>query len=234
MDTPHRVGGSAHWDEVYRTRPADQVSWHQPSATTSLRLLAPVLGPGAATRSVVDVGAGASVLVDGLLDAGCRDVTLVDVSDEGLSVTRRRLGAREGVAYVVADVRTWRPGRTFDAWHDRAVFHFLTDPADQAAYVATAATTVVPGGVLVLGSFAEDGPEACSGLPTARHSVTALGELFADWFEPEAGERERHVTPWGAEQSFSWVRLRRRQSPGSRSAASSRRRAAAPGGASRR
>ena len=111
---------------------------------------------------------------------------------------------------------------------------FLTEPADQAAYVATAATAVVPGGVLVLGSFAEDGPEACSGLPTARFSVTALGELFADWFEPEAGQRERHVTPWGAEQSFSWVRLRRRRSAGSRSAASSPRTRAPRGGASRR
>jgi SAM-dependent methyltransferase len=210
MSTPHPAPGSAHWDEVYRGKPADQVSWYQPSATTSLRLLAPVLGPAAATRSVVDVGAGASVLVDGLLDAGCRDVTLVDVSEEGLNLARRRLGARAGVTYVVADVRTWRPGRTFDAWHDRAVFHFLTDPADQAAYVATAAAVVAPGGVLVLGAFAEDGPESCSGLPTARHSVHRLGELFAEGFEPDVGERERHVTPWGTEQSFSWVRLRRR------------------------
>lgn len=208
--TPDAPGGPAHWDEVYRSKPADRVSWHQPSAATSLRLLAPVLGPGAATRSVVDVGAGASVLVDGLLDAGCRDVTLLDLSAEGLAVTRARLGERSEVAYVVTDVRTWRPGRHFDAWHDRAVFHFLTDPVDQAAYVATAAAVVAPGGVLVLGAFAEDGPESCSGLPTTRHSAPQLGELFADRFEPEVGERERHLTPSGSEQAFSWVRLRRR------------------------
>lgn len=197
--------GVAHWEGVYGSKQADEVSWFQRDPEVSLRLLAGVAG------SVVDVGAGASVLVDRLLAAGRTDVTLLDLSGAALAVTRDRLGdAAGGVTFVAADVVGWDPGRTFDAWHDRAVFHFLTDPGRQAAYVATAARLVAPGGAVVLGTFAADGPTQCSGLPTARHEPDDLAVLFADGFDLEHAEHETHRTPWDAEQRFTWVVLRRR------------------------
>ncbi|MFC5177179.1 class I SAM-dependent methyltransferase [Nocardioides taihuensis] len=198
-------GRQAHWEDVYSSKGVDEVSWFQRDPEVSLRLVAGAPG------SVVDVGAGASVLVDRLLEAGRTDVTLLDLSPAALTVTRERLGpAADGVTFVAADVVGWDPDRTFDCWHDRAVFHFLTDPARQAAYVATAGRLVAPRGAVVLGTFAADGPTQCSGLPTARHEPADLATLFAHDFDLEHAERETHRTPWGAEQHFTWVVLRRR------------------------
>ena len=199
---------AAHWDHVYATKPLDQVSWHQQQAATSLRLITDATDP---TATVVDVGAGASPLADGLLRAGYRDVTALDVSSHALAALRARLGA--GITYVATDLLTWQPGRSYDVWHDRAVFHFLTDAADRDRYVATATGTVTPGGLLVLATFAADGPDSCSGLPTARYDADSLADLFGDAFAPERTEREEHRTPGGADQPFTWVVLRRSQSP---------------------
>ena len=199
----------AHWDGVWTSRAVDEVSWFQREPSTSLRLLLEHGPPG----GVVDVGAGASPLVDRLLDAGRRDVTLLDVAAPALDVTRQRLAARDdagGVAYVVSDLLTWAPERTFAAWHDRAVLHFLTDPSDQAAYAALAARAVAPGGVVVVGAFAPDGPDACSGLPTAQWDADGLATLFADGFDLAHDEREEHVTPADVVQRFTWAVLRRR------------------------
>ena len=195
-----------HWDDVYRTRALDQVSWFQPHASTSARLLAASGGPG---RSVLDVGAGASPLVDDLLAAGYGDVTVLDVSAAALEVVRARLGDDDRVRTIVADLLTWEPDRAWDVWHDRAVFHFLVDPTDRATYARVAARAVAPGGVAVIGSFASDGPESCSGLPTARHDPDDLAEQMGDAFHLEVSERELHRTPSGAEQSFAWAVLRR-------------------------
>lgn len=193
-----------HWDDVYRRTPSEQTSWFQRRPDVSLRLLAGTPG------SVVDVGAGMSHLADHLLRGGRTDVTLVDVSSEALDAVRERLGPdTPGVAFVTADIVGWEPGRTFDCWHDRAVFHFLTDPAAQATYVETAARLVAPGGVVVLGTFAPDGPTQCSGLPTARHAPDDLAALFSPDFTLEHAEREVHRTPRDAEQVFTWVVLRR-------------------------
>ncbi len=208
------VGAARHWDEVYRTKAVDSVSWYQPTASTSLRLLHLSAAPGDRPGSVVDVGAGASTLVDGLLDAGVTDLTVLDVSAAALETTRRRLEERParatGVRLVCCDVLDWRPGRTYDAWHDRAVLHFLTDPADRRRYVETATAAVAPGGVLVLGGFAPDGPTHCSGLPTVRRSAAELAGELAAGFDLEHAEREEHHTPGGDVQAFTWVRLRRR------------------------
>jgi hypothetical protein len=133
-----------------------------------------------------------------------------DVSEEALAALRRRLPDAPDVRCVVADVTTWEPDRTWEAWHDRAVFHFLVDPADRSAYAATAARAVAPGGIAVLGTFAPDGPERCSGLPTARYDADALAAELGDRFQLERSEREEHVTPSGAVQPFTWVVLRRR------------------------
>lgn len=205
VDAPEQTPTARrHWDEVYAHKDVESVSWFQPTPEVSLRLIG--LVPG----SVLDVGAGASTLVDSLLAQGRTDVTVLDVSAEALEVTRERLGERGGsVSFVAADVLQWEPGRTFDCWHDRAVFHFLTTPEQQGSYVRTASRTIAPGGGLVLGTFALDGPEQCSGLPTARYDAAGLAAVFGADFVLEHTETEVHRTPWGSEQSFTWVLLRR-------------------------
>lgn len=197
-----------HWDEVFRTRETDQVSWYQPTHATALRLIADTPG------SVIDVGAGASTLVDELLAAGRSDVTVLDISAAALELTRRRLGPRAAqVTFEVADITTWAPPRAYDVWHDRAVFHFLTDPADQTSYVDLATRAIAPGGALVLATFAENGPTHCSGLPTARFSPSRLAQMFSAHFDLEEHLHEVHQTPAGTEQPFTWVKLRRHPVP---------------------
>lgn len=204
-------GTARHWDGVYASKESVETSWYQPSAGTSMRLLAAAnAAAGAEPGAAVDVGAGTSTLVDELLAAGWSPVTVLDVSAAALEQTRDRLAGGGAVRFVVSDILDWRPVDVFDAWHDRAVFHFLTAPEDQARYVAAAGRAVRPGGVLVIGTFAPDGPEQCSGLAVARHDVAGLSALFASDFELLAGEAEVHRTPWGAEQPFTWASFRRR------------------------
>lgn len=203
------MDGAEHWDEVHATKDAAAVSWFQPTPDTSVRLVSAAAPAGS---HVVDVGAGRSTLVDLLVGAGYR-VTVLDVSAEAVAAVRARLGERTGVDYVVTDLLEWSPSPV-DVWHDRAVFHFLTDPADQRGYVELAASAVTTGGAVVLATFAPDGPEQCSGLPTARHDAGSLATMFAPRFELEHTEREEHVTPWGAVQPFTWVVLRRQDLSG--------------------
>lgn len=199
-------GAGGHWDDVYRTRAVDQVSWHQHTPATSLRLIGPRPGPDS---RAVDVGGGTSTLVDVLLRDGWT-VTVLDVSAEALGITGRRLGARAAeVSFVVSDVLAWEPEQTYDVWHDRAVLHFLTEAADRARYVELAVDTVSKGGAVVIGGFAPDGPSHCSGLPTVRRSAEQLAGEFAPCFTLEHAETESHHTPGGAVQQFTWVRLRR-------------------------
>ncbi|MBC7275688.1 class I SAM-dependent methyltransferase [Nocardioides sp.] len=192
----------AHWNTVYAAKDVDDVSWYEPVPATSRRLIT----MAATSGRVIDVGAGASGLADALLPAGY-DVTVLDVSSNALEQVRQRLGQK--ATYVVADVLTWTPVDSYAVWHDRAVFHFLTDPADQARYVNQATTAVQTGGGLVMGTFAPTGPESCSGLPTARHDADSLVRLFAGAFTLEHAETDEHVTPWGVIQPFTWVVLRR-------------------------
>ncbi|HEY5180171.1 MAG TPA: class I SAM-dependent methyltransferase [Dermatophilaceae bacterium] len=213
------TSAAEHWDTVYGTKATDEVSWFQRQPTTSQRLLTSVSSPSGA---VIDVGAGASTLVDTLLDAGWSDVTALDVSAKALALVRDRVSDRVSeqphdlprerpgsASFVVADVLSWQPERTYDAWHDRAVFHFLVQRDRRDQYVATASRAVRSGGVVVLGTFAADGPTQCSGLPTARYDADALAAVFAPGFSLEHSEREEHVTPGGAVQPFTWVVLRR-------------------------
>jgi SAM-dependent methyltransferase len=197
-----------HWEGVYSTKASEETSWYQTRAETSLRLLTEAVvdsGPG----SVVDVGAGTSTLVDDLLAAGWSPVTVLDVSEAALEQTRARLAVGADVRFVVADLLEWQPEGDFDAWHDRAVFHFLTHPDRQARYVATAARAVRAGGVLVIGTFGPDGPEQCSGPPVARHDIASLRTHFEPAFEVIGSHTEVHRTPWAAPQQFTWATLRR-------------------------
>jgi len=198
---------TAHWDGVYRSKRPEQVSWYQGRPETSLRLLVEVAQPSAA---VIDVGAGASALADELLDRGFTDVTVLDVSAAALEGTRARLvGRQPSAAMVIADLLAWQPERQYDAWHDRAVFHFLVQLHDRHCYVATALRAVRSGGHLVLGTFADDGPTQCSGLPTARYNAEELAAQFSAGFELMHAEREEHQTPGGVTQPFTWVVLTR-------------------------
>jgi trans-aconitate methyltransferase len=197
-----------HWDEIYATRAVDEVSWYQREPTASIRLVE----TAAPERSVaiVDVGCGTSSLVDRLLDDGYVDLTLLDVSACALDVLRTRLGdGAAGVRFVRTDVLDWVPEHSFDVWHDRAVFHFLTDDEARARYADRAASAVHPGGTLIIATFAADGPTHCSGLPVHRHTAGELARTFALAFTPSADEREEHVTPAGVVQPFTWVVLRR-------------------------
>ena len=159
-----------HWDGVYGSRAADEVSWFQALPRTSVRLVG-LASHGRPDASVIDVGAGTSRLVDALLETS-PDVTVLDVSGEALDAAARRLGPRgDHVSWVQADLLQWLPDRTFDVWHDRAVLHFLITAQDIAAYVDLARRAVAPDGALVLGVFALDGPASCSGLPTSRYDA---------------------------------------------------------------
>jgi SAM-dependent methyltransferase len=198
----------AHWEHVYRSRPADELSWFQATPTTSVRLIQSAL-PG--RGSVLDVGAGSSSLVDLLLAESFEDLTVLDVSGVALDSVRRRLAERgQQVNLVHADVLGWEPVRTFDVWHDRAVFHFLSRAEDRSRYVQVAAAAVRPAGTLIVATFASDGPTHCSGLPVSRYDAAELAAEFESCFDFVHSEREEHCTPAGAVQPFTWAVLRRR------------------------
>ena len=197
------------WERVYSTRGEAEVSWFQESPAISMELLA---GAGIGkSEAVIDIGGGASRLVDGLVSAGFEDVTILDLSQSALDHARARLGAAAaGVSWIVADVVSWKPPRRFDVWHDRAAFHFLTSGDDQNAYLAGLAEGLRPGGHAIIGTFAPDGPERCSGLPVIRYDARGLAERLGDGFELMAERRHDHVTPWNAVQKFQFCTFRRR------------------------
>ena len=200
-----------HWNHVYQTTAVDDVSWFQSRPATSLRLIeACGVGKG---DGIIDVGGGASVLADFLLDAGYGGVAVLDISASALDHAKGRLGARaDAVDWFAADVTTFVPTRQFGLWHDRAVFHFLTDKADRQKYVETMKRTLTPDGYAVIATFAINGPEKCSGLNVCRYDAPRIcGELGAE-FELLEEANETHVTPWSTEQRFSYFRFARRGS----------------------
>lgn len=199
----------SHWQGVWTSKQAEAVSWFQPEPATSLALIAKAeLRKDA---GIVDIGGGASRLVDRLLDKGYAHIAVLDVSDAALEVAHQRLGARgDDVTWIDSDVLEWRPvPGLFELWHDRAVFHFLTRPEEQKAYRNVMMTALVPGGWAVLGTFAPDGPEKCSNLPVARHDAASLARILGPDFDMIEELRENHLTPGGAVQKFCWSVFRR-------------------------
>lgn len=191
-----------HWEQVYATKPATEVSWYQPHATHSLDLIRGIgLAPDAA---IIDVGGGASMLVDDLLAHGYRDLSVLDLSGEALAIARGRLGQRaDTVQWIEADATSaGLPLRYFDVWHDRAVFHFLTDEADRRAYVTQVMLAVKPGGHVIVAAFAPDGPTQCSGLPVVQYDPDSLHGEFGPAFKLVGHDDESHVTPAGRVQHF--------------------------------
>jgi SAM-dependent methyltransferase len=196
------MNSQEHWDRVYRTKRPDEVSWFRTHLDTSLEL---VRATGVATDApILDVGGGASTLVDDLLTAGYSDVTVLDVSAAALDCARGRLGRHAtDVTWVAADItRVDLSPAHFHVWHDRAVFHFLTEPDDRRRYVEQVRRAVAPGGYVVIATFGADGPQRCSGLPTARYDAEALHAEFGDEFQIVDRRQELHRTPGGIDQQF--------------------------------
>lgn len=202
-------GRAEHWEHVYRTKGPDQVSWYQAEARLSRQLIER-LSP-ARSSAIIDIGAGASTLVDGLVDAGYSSLTVLDLSPAALQLARARLGDRgAGVTWQAGDVLDAAlPEQAFDVWHDRAVFHFLTDADDRRRYVDQVRRAVRPGGLVIVATFAEDGPTRCSGLDVARYSPTQLHAEFGVPFALVESHRELHTTPGGATQAFTYCVCRR-------------------------
>jgi len=200
---------STDWDEIYRTRDATKLSWFQEHAHVSRDLIRQTrvsrLG------SIIDVGGGASTLVDDLLADGFRDITVLDLSHSALAAARSRLGDRASeVRWIVDDItRVKLPAHHYEIWHDRAVFHFLNAVEDRRSYVEAVRRSVRPGGHVIVATFAPDGPLRCSGLPVVRYSPDTLHQEFGDSFELVEHAREAHQTPTGAVQQFIYCYCRK-------------------------
>jgi hypothetical protein len=200
-----------YWDDTYRTKGVEAVSWYQPEPVMSLELIRLLeVDP---SEPVIDVGGGASLLVDRLVQSGFGDLSVLDLSEVALDECRRRLQGQPQVAFIHEDVLAWRPSRRFGLWHDRAVFHFLTAERDRAGYLVAMAQAVKAGGSVVIGAFAQDGPSYCSGLRVARYSPAALAGIFGPDFTVIATRREMHRTPVGATQPFTWIAARMGRPP---------------------
>lgn len=198
-----------HWDRIYINKTADGVSWFQAHAKQSLRFVRNTGVPRSA--AIIDVGGGASTLVDDLAGIGYSNLTVLDLAGTALEKARARLGAQVGrIRWIEGDVTRLELQReAYDVWHDRAVFHFLTDRADRQAYIAQVLHAVKPGGHVIIATFAEDGPQKCSGLPVVRYSADQLHAELGARFDPVEHQRETHRTPSGASQKFVYCRYRK-------------------------
>lgn len=202
---------TTHWQNVYATKGEAEVSWFQASPTISLDMIRAARPDHDA--AIIDIGGGASRLVDALLRDGYRDITVLDLSANALDTAKKRIGAAAStVDWIVADATAWRPMKTYDVWHDRAAFHFLTDPHDRAAYVERLRWAVKPEGHVIIATFAPDGPETCSGLPVQRHDSPSLAAELGPDFELVETRSETHHTPWNSTQAFQFSRFRKRGS----------------------
>lgn len=195
-----------HWNQVYETKGPLDVSWYQRRPELSLTLIA--AAGVSKDAGIIDVGGGASVLVDCLLEAGYRRLAVLDLSGAALSHSRARLGARAAaVEWFEEDVTTFTPPHRFGLWHDRAVFHFLTAADDRRGYMATLRQTVQPGGTVIIATFALDGPPKCSGLEVLRYDEQSILAELGPEFRLQEVRRETHITPWESEQRFIYFRF---------------------------
>jgi SAM-dependent methyltransferase len=198
------MSSRTHWDTVYRTKLADQVSWYRPHLERSLAFVESVAPDR--TAAIIDVGGGESTLVDDLVARGYGDVTVLDVAPSAIAGAKARLGpAARRVHWLLADITSVElPVQRYDLWHDRAVFHFLTRAEDRAAYVRQTLRAVRPGGYVVVAAFGPDGPEKCSGLPVVRYDADHLHGEFGGAFRLIDSTVELHRTPAGAIQQFTY------------------------------
>ena len=196
------------WDWIYATRQLDAVGWYEPDPVTSRELVAEAVTRGA--RSVIDVGGGGSRLVDHLVDLGLSRIAVLDISAAGLAVTQHRLGERaNAIEWIVGDAADLESVGEFDVWHDRGAFHFLLDDSSRRHYIGLAQRTIPVGGIAIIATFADDGPERCSGLPVQRYEPDVLSRTFGDGFRLTGSRRYLHHTPAGVQQQFQYSTLER-------------------------
>jgi 2-polyprenyl-3-methyl-5-hydroxy-6-metoxy-1,4-benzoquinol methylase len=196
------MDAKTHWEKVYATKAPEAVSWYCPHLETSLALIERAANGYSA--SIIDVGGGESTLADDLLGRGYEDITVLDVSQTAVDVTKKRLGlAAEQIHWLVADITEahLEPG-AYDVWHDRAVFHFLTATEHRAAYVRQVGHAVKPGGHVIVSTFGPEGPTKCSGLDVIRYDAESLHDQFGVRFRMAESSKELHRTPFGATQQF--------------------------------
>lgn len=198
----------SHWESVYSSKSAQETSWYQLEPRLSLDLIDKTgVDKG---QAIIDVGGGASVLVDFLLNRGYSDLTVMDISAAALQQARQRLGQKaSAVDWIETDVTEFMPRKTFYLWHDRAVFHFLTDKEDRVHYLDALNEALKPGGWVIMAAFAPDGPEKCSGLQIVQYDAAKLGRQLGGKYRLERQEKEMHVTPAGQHQSFGFYCFRK-------------------------
>jgi hypothetical protein len=194
-----------HWRAVYAAKRPDELSWHEPLPEPSLQALDRLgIGP---ESSLIDVGGGASALAAELAARGWRDLTVLDIA---ASAPTDAGDAGAAIRWIEADILRWQPDRAYDVWHDRALFHFLDQPAERRLYVDALEAGTQAGSVAIIAAFALDGPEACSGLPVHRYDAEGMAAEIGEAFAPIEAWTQAHVTPWGAAQSFQWGSFSRR------------------------
>jgi ubiquinone/menaquinone biosynthesis C-methylase UbiE len=190
-----------HWENIYQTKDLKDVSWYQPTPTTSLDFLKQFNIP--TTAKIIDIGGGDSFLVDHLLDLGYTDLTVLDISAASLDRAKQRLGDRATkVKWIVADAATFKPTEQYDFWHDRAAFHFLTQEQEITNYIDTIQKSIKPTGVLVIGTFSEQGPKKCSGIEIKQYSETTMTDRLKKFFEKVKCITVDHTTPFDTIQNF--------------------------------
>jgi SAM-dependent methyltransferase len=202
------MSGQEHWEAVYGRKAADQVSWYRPHLERSLRIIENAALP--LDAEIIDVGGGASTLVDDLILRGYSNLTVLDISAAAIACAKTRLGgAADSVKWIAGDITLVDlPEHEYALWHDRAVFHFLRDPEQRRRYVTAARRALMPGGHIVVATFGPEGPERCSGLDVVRYSADGLHAEFGEQFRKVSSQTEIHTTPWGAEQEFVYCYCR--------------------------
>ncbi len=203
------MSGKQHWQQVYSTKSTDKVGWYAPHLTTSIKWITSLNLD--LDDPIIDVGGGASTLVDDLLDKGYRDLSVLDLSDRAMSVVRERLGTSESqISWFPGDVTEVElPASHFELWHDRAVFHFLVEPGQQMKYMEKLLHALKPGGHVIIGVFELEAPPQCSGLPVQRYSLEKLSAIFGAKFKLERHHKELHKTPSGVEQQYLYCQFQR-------------------------
>ena len=199
-----------HWETIYQTKELKDVSWFQPTPETSLSFLKQFNIP--TTAKIIDIGGGDSFLVDNLLDLGYQDITVLDISAMAIDKAKQRLGDRaDKVKWIVADAATFRPTEKYDFWHDRAAFHFLTQEQEIESYLDTVQKSIQPTGVLIIGTFSEQGPKKCSGIEIKQYSETTMTDRLTKFFEKIRCITVDHRTPFDTIQNFIFCSFRKLQ-----------------------
>lgn len=197
-----------HWENIYQTKSLHEVSWFQPAPETSLEFFRQYNIPKSA--KIIDIGGGDSLLVDHLLKLGYTDITILDISANSLERARARLGAKaDSVKWIIQDITTFQPAEKYDFWHDRAAFHFLTDVSDIQAYLHTAQQSINPEGIMVIGTFSENGPKKCSGIEIHQYSEKSMTDLLQEHFDKIKCITIDHKTPFDTIQNFIFCSFRK-------------------------